>query len=142
MSAKTVTVAARLGFAVLGLAVATAAFGTQSTDHAAGGGANTAAAAQPAAKADAAKPADDDAAKITKGRELFSTWGCESCHALGDAGASGHVGPAFDGNPNLTKEFIVNRVTNGQGPMPAFGGQMSDEEIAGLADYILMVAQK
>ncbi len=139
MSAKTVTVAARLGFAVLGLAVATAAFGTQSTDHA-GHGAAAAPAAPPAAAA--AAPVDKDEATITKGRELFANWGCESCHALGDAGAAGHVGPAFDGNPNMTKEFIVNRVTNGQGAMPAFGGQMTDEEIGVLAEYIAMVAQK
>jgi mono/diheme cytochrome c family protein len=140
VSAKTVTVAARLGFAVLGLAVATAAFGTQSTDHAGHGAAAAPAAAPPAAAV--AAPVDKDEATITKGRELFANWGCESCHALGDAGAAGHVGPAFDGNPNMTKEFIVNRVTNGQGAMPAFGGQMTDEEIGILSEYIAMVAQK
>jgi mono/diheme cytochrome c family protein len=139
VSAKTVTVAARLSFAVLGLAVATAAFGTQSTDHA-GHGAAAAPAAPPATAA--AAPVDKDEATITKGRELFANWGCESCHALGDAGAAGHVGPAFDGNPNMTKDFIVNRVTNGQGAMPAFGGQMTDEEIGILSEYIAMVAQK
>lgn len=83
-----------------------------------------------------------DAAKVAKGRELFNNWSCGTCHALKDAEASGHVGPALDGNPNLTEAFIADRVTNGQGPMPAFGGQLSEEEIAELSAYIHQVAIK
>ena len=52
------------------------------------------------------------------------------------------AGPSLDGNPHLTEAFIIDRVTNGAGPMPAFGGQMSDEGIAGLAAYIHQVALK
>lgn len=89
----------------------------------------------------AAAPAGD-AAKLAKGRELFNNYSCGTCHALKDADGSGHVGPALDGNPNLTEAFIVDRVTNGQGPMPAFGGQLSEEEIAEIATYVKQVAAK
>jgi mono/diheme cytochrome c family protein len=83
--------------------------------------------------------ADDTGADahMAQGKQLFEDWGCASCHALKDAGASGHIGPAFDGNAALTKDLVVGRVTNGQGAMPSFGGLMTDEEIGTLADYIV-----
>jgi mono/diheme cytochrome c family protein len=76
-------------------------------------------------------------AHLAAGKQLFEDWGCAACHAMADAGASGHVGPAFDGNAALTKDFTITRITNGQGAMPGFGGLMTDEEIATLADYIV-----
>jgi mono/diheme cytochrome c family protein len=84
------------------------------------------------------------AAKVdpAKGRELFSNWSCGSCHALADAGGTGHVGPALDGNRNLSKALVIDRVTNGQGQMPAFGGQMTDEEIEQISDYIVQFSAK
>ncbi len=80
--------------------------------------------------------------RITTGRELFNNWSCSACHALSDAKASGAVGPSLDGDTNLTEEFIRSRVTDGQGAMPAFGGQMTEEEIADVAYYISHVAKK
>ena len=76
-------------------------------------------------------------AHLAAGKQLFEDWGYATCHAMADAGASGHVGPAFDGNAALTKDFTVTRITNGQGAMPPFGGSMTDEEIDALADYIV-----
>jgi mono/diheme cytochrome c family protein len=92
----------------------------------------------------AAAPAATSVAAVdpAKGRELFSNWSCGSCHALADAGGTGHVGPALDGNRNLSKSLVVDRVTNGQGQMPAFGGQMTDEEIAQISDYIVQYSAK
>ncbi len=52
------------------------------------------------------------------------------------------MGPSFDGDPNLAPAFIVNRVTNGQGAMPAFAGQMSPEEIDAVAAYVSQVAAR
>ena len=100
--------------------------------------------AQDNGKPAAAPPpaAGDAAAKIAKGRDLFANFGCGSCHSLADAGATGHVGPSFDGDPNLAPAFIVNRVTNGQGAMPAFAGQMSPEEIDAVAAYVSQVAAR
>ena len=83
-----------------------------------------------------------DAATVERGRELFTTWSCGACHVLSDAGAAGPVGPSLDHNPNLNKEFLINRITNGQGAMPPFGGQMTEEEIADVAAYIMLVTAK
>jgi mono/diheme cytochrome c family protein len=41
----------------------------------------------------------------------------------------------------MTRDFVISRVANGQGAMPGFGGLMSDEEIAVLADYIVATKQ-
>ncbi len=73
---------------------------------------------------------------------MFNNYGCSSCHTLADAGASGHVGPSFDGDSNLSHDFVVDRVTNGQGPMPSFGGQMTSDEIDALATYVMHAAKK
>jgi mono/diheme cytochrome c family protein len=89
------------------------------------------------AHAEDAKPAT----VVEAGRDLFNTWSCSACHTLSDAGASGMVGPSLD-NPNLTHDFIVGRVTNGQGPMPSFAGQISEADISKLADYIVSVNHK
>lgn len=78
---------------------------------------------------------------VAAGRDLFNTWSCSACHTLSDAGSSGAVGPSLD-NPSLTHDFIVSRVTNGSGPMPSFGGQISEDEIGKLADYIVAVNHK
>ena len=83
-----------------------------------------------------------DAAKVAKGRDLFANYGCSGCHTLADAGATGHVGPSLDGDANLTHDFVVDRVSNGQGQMPAFGGQMSTDEIEAVATYLTAVAKK
>ena len=82
-----------------------------------------------------------DAARISKGRDLFANWGCASCHSLVDADAHGDVGPHLDG-ADLTEAFITNRVTNGQGAMPSFGGQMTQQEVADIAYYIAHVTKK
>jgi mono/diheme cytochrome c family protein len=101
-----------------------------------------------AAKAAAALPvtgaptANDPAAVADKGRQLFTDYGCGSCHTLGDAGATGHVGPALDGNPNVTADFVADRVTNGQGMMPSFASQLTPDEIKTLATYVAQVATK
>lgn len=130
MSAKGLAAIGRIGLAAgLGLTLASAAFGLHSVDQAGGGDAKAGAVTPPVA--------GGDAAKLAKGRDLFANWSCGSCHSLSDAGADGHVGPAFDGNTALTEPFVVNRVTNGQGAMPAFGGQMTDAEIATIAHYIV-----
>ncbi|BBC73891.1 conserved hypothetical protein [Altererythrobacter sp. B11] len=75
--------------------------------------------------------------QMEQGRQLFSDWSCGACHSLADAGGVGHIGPSFDGDSNLTVDFAVGRITDGQGAMPGFGGQLTDEEIHLLAQYIV-----
>ncbi|TIX51571.1 c-type cytochrome [Alteraurantiacibacter aquimixticola] len=77
------------------------------------------------------------AEQADEARGLFSSWSCGVCHAMADANGTGHIGPSFDGNDAMDKDFIVARITNGQGAMPAFGGQITDEEIDLLAAYIM-----
>lgn len=130
MSGRAVAMLAKVGLAATGLTLASAALALQ-------------AGSAPSGKTPtAAVPATDKADVVKKGRELFNNWSCNSCHSLADAGATGHVGPSLDGDKGLSKELVVNRVTNGQGPMPSFGGQMTDEEINTIADYVTQVAQK
>lgn len=137
MSGRGVAMLAKAGLTAAGLTLATAAFGLQATPPAAGGLA-------PSGKTPTSPPATAAASAdvVKKGRELFTNWSCGSCHSLADAGASGHVGPELDGDKGLTKELVINRVTNGQGAMPSFGGQMTDQEIATIAAYVTQVAAK
>ena len=129
MSVTSAAGAARLGLATFSVVLALAVLG------------------QPAAAQDGAKPAAAvaaavDAAKFAKGKDIFNNYGCGGCHALADAGANGRVGPAFDGDSALSHDLVVDRVTNGSGPMPAFGGQMSPEEIEAVAAYVTQAAKK
>jgi mono/diheme cytochrome c family protein len=117
------------GFSRLGLASVGIAFALAAMSH-------------PSSAQDAAKPAGANDAAIKKGREVFDNYGCGSCHSLADAGATGHVGPSFDGDANLTEPFVANRVANGQGGMPAFSGQMTADEIAAVASYVTHAASK
>lgn len=80
----------------------------------------------------------EEAAKVDRdaARELFHAYSCSACHALADAGAGGSIGPTLD-NPTLTRDFVFGRIANGQGAMPSFKGQLADEDIALLADYIV-----
>jgi mono/diheme cytochrome c family protein len=53
-----------------------------------------------------------------------------------DAGSSGAVGPNLD-DSSVDFEGAVTQITNGGGGMPAFSGQLSDEEIANVAAYVV-----
>lgn len=136
MSSRTLAGTAKFGLVALGVAVAMAVAGTS--------------VAQPKGQGNLlptgpAPQATDPAAAnamIDKGRGLFSDNGCGNCHTLSDAGATGHVGPSLDGDANLTADFIASRVANGQGVMPSFGSQLSQDDIAALSAYIMAVAQK
>ena len=61
---------------------------------------------------------------------------CGSCHTLEEAGTSGTVGPNLD-ESTLDAAAVVEQVTNGGGAMPAFGGQLSDEEIQNVAAFVV-----
>ena len=70
------------------------------------------------------------------GKEVFlGTAGCGSCHTFADAGTSGTIGPNLD-DAQVTFELAVDRVTNGQGVMPPFGEQLTEQQIADVAAYV------
>ena len=68
------------------------------------------------------------------GREIFVA-NCGSCHTLSDAGTTGTVGPSLDGI-GLDVSTVETQVRNGGGGMPAFEGQLTDEEIAAVSAYV------
>jgi mono/diheme cytochrome c family protein len=73
------------------------------------------------------------------GKEVFASAGCTGCHTLADAGATGNVGPNLD-EAKPPHELVVDRVTNGAGPMPSFKGQLSEKQIQDVAAYVSSVA--
>jgi cytochrome c6 len=82
-------------------------------------------------------PAEGDPAA---GRQVFlGPGGCGSCHTLADAGTSGTVGPNLD-DAQPSFELALDRVTNGQGAMPAFEGQLTPQQIADVAAYVSQAA--
>jgi cbb3-type cytochrome c oxidase subunit III len=77
----------------------------------------------------------------TSGKEIFQSAGCTGCHTLKDAGSTGNVGPNLD-QAKPPESLVVDRVTNGKGPMPSFKGQLSDAQIQAVAKYVSSVAGK
>jgi mono/diheme cytochrome c family protein len=75
-----------------------------------------------------------------QGKQLF-TQNCAGCHTLGDANATGNVGPNLD-DLKPDQATVDRQVTNGGGGMPAFKGQLSDAEIQAVSQYVSSVAGK
>jgi len=97
-----------------------------------GGGATPPAATQPATTDTGTTT---ERAPAVDGAEVFASAGCASCHTLAAANAKGVTGPNLD---DLQPDFdeVRNQVVNGGGGMPAFGGDLSDEEIDAVARYV------
>ncbi len=68
------------------------------------------------------------------GQEVFVA-NCGSCHTLTDAGTTGTIGPSLDAI-GLDAAAVEDQVRNGGGGMPAFEGQLSEEEITEVAAYV------
>ena len=79
----------------------------------------------------------------TAGKQVFASAGCTNCHTLKAAGATGTVGPNLD-QKKPAFELVVQRVSLGKGGMPPFskakGGQLADQQIADVAQYVSTVA--
>jgi mono/diheme cytochrome c family protein len=69
------------------------------------------------------------------GKEVFASAGCGGCHTLAAANSSGNVGPNLDdASPSFDKS--VERVTDGQGAMPSFKDQLSEQQIKDVAAFV------
>jgi len=68
------------------------------------------------------------------GKTIFADT-CGGCHTLSAAGTSGTTGPNLD-DVSLDAGAIEGIVRDGRGGMPAFGDQLSDDEIAAVADFV------
>ena len=70
------------------------------------------------------------------GKKIFLSAGCTSCHTLKDAGSTGTVGPNLDdAKPDYRK--ATARVTLGKGVMPSFAKQLTAQQIADVAAYVV-----
>jgi mono/diheme cytochrome c family protein len=74
------------------------------------------------------------------GAKVYASAGCGGCHTMEAAGSSGTVGPNLD-ETKPDYELVVDRVTNGQGAMPSFKDQLSEQEIADVAAYVVESTQ-
>lgn len=86
-------------------------------------------------------PAAGGAGDAAAGKAVFTSAGCATCHTLADAGATGTVGPNLD-EAKPPADLVVTRVTNGQGVMPSFKGQLTEQQINDVAAYVSSVAGK
>ncbi|MGH2981898.1 MAG: c-type cytochrome, partial [Solirubrobacterales bacterium] len=68
--------------------------------------------------------------------EVFASGGCGSCHTLEEAGTSGTVGPNLD-QSQIDEAGAVQQITDGGGGMPAFEGQLSEEQIQDVAAFVV-----
>ena len=70
------------------------------------------------------------------GKAIFLKSGCVGCHTLSDANATGTVGPNLDqSKPDYRR--ATARVTLGKAAMPSFKGQLSNQQIADVASYVV-----
>jgi mono/diheme cytochrome c family protein len=89
---------------------------------------------EPIDPANPPKPAPPEGGD-TDGESIFASAGCGGCHTLAAAGSDGTVGPNLDeSQPSL--DLAIDRITNGQGGMPSFEGQLSEEQIRAVAEFV------
>ena len=67
-------------------------------------------------------------------KALFTS-NCAGCHTFTAAGASGTIGPNLD-QSSLTVDRIAQQIRSGGGGMPPFEGQLTDEQIQALAEFL------
>jgi mono/diheme cytochrome c family protein len=120
-------------FAVIGLAAVLAGCGSQGvTSPAPETVIGTLATAAP----EPATPAFKLKGDPTAGDKIFQSAGCVGCHTLAAAHSTGTVGPNLDqAKPDYRK--ATARVTLGKGAMPSFKSQLSTQEIANVASYVV-----
>ena len=69
------------------------------------------------------------------GEQVYVAAGCGGCHTFEAAGSTGSVGPNLD-DASPSFDLVVEQVTNGGGAMPAFGDELSEQEIRDVAGFV------
>ena len=69
------------------------------------------------------------------GEQVYASAGCGGCHTFEAAGSTGSVGPNLD-DAAPSFDLVVSQVTNGGGAMPAFGDELSEQEIRDVAAFV------
>lgn len=89
----------------------------------------------------AATTASTPAQPTARGKSVFASSGCGTCHTLKAAGAAGRAGPNLDQRkPAAT--LVSARVSDGKGAMPAYRDRLSDGDIEAVAAYVAESAGK
>ena len=72
----------------------------------------------------------------TKGKSVFASAGCGSCHTLAAAHTNGTIGPNLD---TLKPDYraATAQVTNGGAQMPSFKKTLTTQQIADVAAYVV-----
>jgi mono/diheme cytochrome c family protein len=82
------------------------------------------------------EPAPSGEGDAAAGEAVYAENGCGDCHTLEAAGSTGQIGPNLDeSQPDAA--LVEERVREGAGAMPAFEGQLSDEQIADVTAYVV-----
>lgn len=69
---------------------------------------------------------------VSMGKAVYTN--CSACHG---AQGQGRLGPRFKGDADLARtDYVIRRIVNGGGVMPAFRAQLNDAEIASVATFI------
>ncbi len=69
------------------------------------------------------------------GAAVYRSAGCGGCHTFAKAKSRGSVGPNLDElRPGYQQ--VLSQVTNGGGAMPAFKGQLTEQQIRDVAAYV------
>ncbi len=73
----------------------------------------------------------------TRGEQLFAAV-CQGCHMPDGRGAVGAAAyPSLAGDKNLEASgYPIGIVVRGQRSMPAFGGMLSDDQVAAVVNYL------
>jgi mono/diheme cytochrome c family protein len=109
-------------------------FGVEKNETAKAGEATTAPATSTAASTTSTSPATKGNASA--GKAVFASAGCDSCHTLKAAGATGTVGPNLD-QLKPAYNTVVHQVEVGGGAMPAFKGTLSAKQIQDVAAFVV-----
>jgi mono/diheme cytochrome c family protein len=69
------------------------------------------------------------------GKAVYASASCGACHTLAAANSNGQVGPNLDeGKYELAR--IQEQVINGGGGMPPFDGQLTNQQIADVSQFV------
>jgi mono/diheme cytochrome c family protein len=69
------------------------------------------------------------------GKKIFVDAGCAGCHTLKAAGSDGGAGPELT-NINLSAAAVAKQVENGGGGMPGFSGDLTDQQIKAVSEFV------
>jgi mono/diheme cytochrome c family protein len=99
-----------------------------------GGGDDSGSSAEPPA-ATTTEDSGGGTGDAANGEQVYAAAGCGGCHTFEAAGSTGSIGPNLD-DLSPSYDAVVQQVTNGGGAMPAFGDELSAQEIQDVAAFV------